>query len=118
MLLLYFLLAAMPSIGFLWAVLAEVIFYLKEDKLDKHFNEIIKEVEEELDLEENEEEEAVSVAFLEDKAYWVIDNTFYEADIIDGEVDRETSKPIDAFQMTNLEMMKMLFILDNLTEGQ
>lgn len=111
---LYFLLAVTPSIGFLWAVLVEAIYLLKEDKLDRHFNEIIKDVEEEL---EEDGEEAVSVAFLEDKAYWVIDNTFYEADIIDGQVDRETSKPVDAFEMTNLEVMKMLFILDNLTEG-
>jgi hypothetical protein len=117
MLLLYFLLAVAPSFGFLWAILVEAFYLFRTSKLDKQFNSIVKDVEEELE-EKEEDGEAVSVAFLEDKAYWVLDNTFYEADIIDGVIDKTTSRPVDAYEMTNLEIMKMLFILDNLTEGQ
>ena len=64
-----------------------------------------------------EEDQPISVAYVEDKAYWVFNNTFYQADIIDGEIDKESSQPIDPFQMSSKDIMKMLFILDNLTEG-
>lgn len=110
---LHFLLSINPSIAFLWAVLVESIYYLRTSELDKTFDSIIKDVEEEME----DEEVSISVAFFDDKAYWVFDNTFYQADIIDGEVDKESSKPIDASNMSYRDMTKMLFILDHLNEG-
>ena len=86
---------------------------MKESELDKHFAEIIRDAEENM----QEEDEFVSVAVVEDKAYWVINNMFYQADIIDGEVDKTSSRPVDAFQMSSKEINKMLYILDNLSEG-
>lgn len=86
---------------------------MRESSLDKHFNEIIREVEEEVEY----EDEFVSVAVIEDKAYWVVDNIFYQADIVDGEIDKTSSRPVDAFKMSSKEINKMLFILDNLSEG-
>jgi hypothetical protein len=88
---------------------------MREDKLDKIFNSIIREAEEEM---EDDENSAVSVAIIEDKAYWVVDNMFYQADLTtDGDIDRSSSRPIDAFEMSNRDITKMLFILDNLSEG-
>ena len=112
---LYFLLSVNPSIGFLWAILSDAISYVRTSELDRTFDNIIRDVEEE--MEEDDDEQPISVAYLEDKAYWVINNTFYQADIIDGQIDRESSRPIDPFQMSSKDVMKMLFILDNLTEG-
>ena len=66
---------------------------------------------------EEDEEDFISVAVIEDKAYWVINNMFYQADIIDGEVDKNSSRPVDAFKMSSKEINKMLSILDNLSEG-
>lgn len=86
---------------------------MKESELDKHFAEIIRDAEENMKY----EDEFVSVAVVEDKAYWVINNMFYQADIIDGEVDKTSSRPVDAFQMSSKEINKMLYILDNLSEG-
>ena len=60
---------------------------------------------------------SASIAVIEDKAYWVINNIFYQADVINGEIDRSSSKPINAFNMSHRDVTKMLFILDNLTEG-
>jgi len=101
-----------PSLGFLWAIVAEYWLIMRLDKLDEAFDTIVK------DLEEVEDpEEYVHVAIIENKAYWVIGNVFYEADIVDGEVDRESSRPIDAFKMSSRDLTKMLYILDNLTEG-
>ena len=86
---------------------------MKTSEVDKTFDSIIRDVEEEME----EEDRPISVAFIEDKAYWVLDNTFYQADIIDGEIDKESSRPINAFEMSYRDLNKMLFILDNLEEG-
>lgn len=109
----YKIFALNPSISFLWAILIDAFYLMRESSLDKHFNEIIREVEEEVEY----EDEFVSVAVIEDKAYWVVDNIFYQADIVDGEIDKTSSRPVDAFKMSSKEINKMLFILDNLSEG-
>tara|TARA_R110000803_G_scaffold166778_3_gene230100 strand:- start:746 stop:1063 length:318 start_codon:yes stop_codon:yes gene_type:complete len=104
------LFTANPSTGFIWAFLIESWKASRMDKLDQAFDTIVK------DLEEVEDsEEFVHVAIVENKAYWVIGNMFYEADIVDGEVDRESSRQIDAFKMSSKDLNKMLHILDNLT---
>ena len=101
-----------PSLGFLWAIVAEYWFISRLDKLDQAFDTIVK------DLKEvDDEEEYVHVAIIENNAYWVIGNVFYQADIVDGEVNKESSRPIDAFKMSGKDLNKMLYILDNLTEG-
>lgn len=103
------------SIGFLWSIFFHAYYYMIEDKLDRVFDSIVREVEEEM---EEDEDNAVSVAIIEDKAYWVIDNMFYQADItMDGEIDKSSSRPVNAFDMSNKDVTKMLFILDNLAEG-
>lgn len=103
------------SIGFLWSIFFHAYNYMLEDKLDRVFNNIIKEVEEEM---KEDGDHAVSVAIIEDKAYWVVDNIFYQADLtMDGEIDRSSSKPVNTFEMSNKDITKMLFILDNLAEG-
>lgn len=104
-----------PSLAFLWDRMLDLIYLLKVDKLDHAFNSIIRDVEEAMEDEINEE--SVSVAVIEDKAYWVINNTFYVAEIVDGEIDRSSSRPINAFEMSTSDIKKMLFILDNLVEG-
>lgn len=113
-----FLFSTNPSLAFIWAVLAEVFVYMKTSKTDREFDSIIQDVEEEMEMEdEDADDEPISVAYLEDTAYWVLDNTFYQADIIDGYIDKTSSRPVDVFKMSNKELLKMLFILDNLTEG-
>jgi hypothetical protein len=108
----FILFTANPSLGFLWAIIAEYWYIKTLNELDQAFDTIIK------DLEEVEDpEEYVHVAIIENKAYWVIGNVFYQADIVDGEVNKESSRPIDAFKMSSRDLTKMLYILDNLTEG-
>jgi len=102
-----------PSFSFLWSILLEAFYLIRESELDKHFSEIIRDAEEEME----DDEDFISVAVVEDKAYWVINNMFYQADIIDGEVDKTSSRPVDAFDISSKEINKMLSILDNLSEG-
>lgn len=57
------------------------------------------------------------VMFVEDKAYWVLNNVFYTADAINGMVVEETIQEVDTLTMPKEELEKMLFILDNLKDG-
>ena len=57
----------------------------------------------------------VTVAIVGEKAYWVHDNTFYESDVVDGHIDRDSARPIDAFSMSKKEFNDLLDILDNIS---
>ena len=63
------------------------------------------------------EKNSIKVIFIEDKAYWVSNNMFYCAEAINGNVDIETTEPVDTTNMSKIDIEKMLFILDNLQNG-
>ena len=62
-----------PSFAFLWLFLSDLIYFYKEDKVDKAFDSIVREAAEEV-----EDDEEINVAVVENKAYWVIQNIFYQ----------------------------------------
>jgi hypothetical protein len=72
--------------------------------------------EEEDALEENEDHNFIKVAIVEDKAYWVINNILYEANVVDGEIEKEEASPVDAFKMNYKEVNKLMSILDNMQD--
>lgn len=53
----------------------------------------------------------------DNKAYWVEDNIFYYADVIDGQFDPTEKKAVDTGELSKKEINKLLFILDNLQNG-
>lgn len=62
-----------------------------------------------------QKQKTVRVIYAPDnKAYWVSENVFYCAELIDGEFNPEDAKPIDTHSLSNQEIEKLLFILDNL----
>ena len=63
------------------------------------------------------EKNTVKVIFIEDKAYWVSNNIFYSAEAVGGNVDIDTTEPVDTTNMSKKDIDKMLFILDNLKNG-
>jgi hypothetical protein len=63
------------------------------------------------------EKNTVKVIFIEEKAYWVSNNIFYCADAAGGNVDLDTTEPVDTANMSKRDIDKMLFILDNLKNG-
>jgi hypothetical protein len=65
---------------------------------------------------EEEDDRYLKVAIVEDKAYWVVNNTFYEADVVDEEIIKEDAKPVDAFDMDFKQVTKMMTILDNIQD--
>jgi predicted small secreted protein len=57
------------------------------------------------------------VVFTDSNAYWIKDNAFYQADLVDGMVDESTTKVVDTMAMDKVELDKMIFIVQQLTEG-
>jgi hypothetical protein len=69
-------------------------------------------------LTKRREKDTIKVIVIDEKAYWVSDNVFYIADAFQGNPIPETAKPLDTKQMSNKDVSKMLFILDNLRDGK
>jgi hypothetical protein len=68
-------------------------------------------------LTKHTEKSMIKVMVIGQEAYWVSDNTFYVAKAIDGEVEPGSANPVDIENMSKSDMNKMLFILDNLQNG-
>ena len=58
-------------------------------------------------------ENTINVIFY-NKEYWVKDNTFFSADIVNDKIDRENAYEIKTEKMSKEDIDKMLFILDRL----
>jgi hypothetical protein len=53
----------------------------------------------------------------EDKAYWITNNQVFAADFVGGTVDPETTGEVDTIAMDDVQLKKMIFIVEKLTEG-
>ena len=52
-----------------------------------------------------------------DLAYWIEDNAVYSAKHTEHGIDTETKKVVDMMGIDKVELDKMIFIVDKLTEG-
>ena len=68
-------------------------------------------------LTKHTEKSMIKVMVIGQEAYWVSDNTFFVANAINGEVEAGSAKPVDIENMSKNDIKKMLFILDNLQNG-
>ncbi len=60
----------------------------------------------------------VRIAILDGTAYWISNNSVMMASIDEnGFVDKESAKPIDTMGMDRVELDKLSFIVERLTEG-
>jgi len=57
------------------------------------------------------------VFFTEHEAYWVKDGQFVVAKSNDSKIDMDSVKPVDIMGMDAVELEKMIFIIEKLTEG-
>lgn len=67
--------------------------------------------------EDYEDRQLINVAVYEDKAYWVVDNVFYEADLT-REPDFTTARPIDTMNLPPKKLNELLNILDELQDNR
>lgn len=59
----------------------------------------------------------VKVIIVDDNAYWIKDNIFYKAPMVDNLIDKESVEEVDTIHMDRVQLDKMLFIMDKLREG-
>lgn len=59
----------------------------------------------------------VRVIILDDYAYWIKDQALYVAEIVDGFVNKETTRRVDTMTMDKVELDKTMFIVEKLREG-
>lgn len=56
------------------------------------------------------------VMVVNSKAYWIKNNALYVADVLEGEVKKETTKEVDTMSMSKVELKEVLFIVEKLRE--
>lgn len=103
----WFLLATIPWIVTVGALLYIIVQY------NKRFSEYDNEDFYEESFDEDEIKDTIHVAVYEDRAYWVHDNIFYEADLI-AEPDFATARPIDTMSLSTKQVTELMEILDEL----
>lgn len=59
----------------------------------------------------------VKVIIFDNNAYWIKDNTFYKAPLVNELIDKESTEQVDTMGMNKVQLDKMLFIMDKLREG-
>ena len=59
----------------------------------------------------------IKVIILDDYAYWIKQNQFYKALVVDNSINSDTTTVVDTIGMDSIQLDKMLFIMDKLREG-
>jgi hypothetical protein len=59
----------------------------------------------------------IKILMLDEKAYWIASNGLTMADLNNGEVVLESAKIVDTISMNDVELKKIMFVIDQLTEG-
>ena len=59
----------------------------------------------------------IKVVIVNQSAYWIKDNALYTADLVEGSVDKETTRRVDTMTMDKVELDKMIMIVEELTKG-
>ena len=65
----------------------------------------------------HEESKFTKVLVLEDTAYWISNNQVFSAEILNNHKDPESASAVDIMGMDKIQLDKMIFIIDKLTEG-
>jgi hypothetical protein len=58
----------------------------------------------------------MKVMIVKDKAYWIKNNVFFVADVVDGEVVKEKARQVDTMSMSRVELNEIMFIVEKLRE--
>lgn len=64
-----------------------------------------------------ERSKTIRVLVMGDQAYWIKDNKVYEAVVEGNYIDNESAKVVDIINMDDIQLDKMKFIIEKLTEG-
>lgn len=64
-----------------------------------------------------QEDQYTRVVVAENKAYFIKNNTFFVADVVEGTIDKDSTQEVDTMSMDDVELKKMIFIVEALKEG-
>jgi hypothetical protein len=64
-----------------------------------------------------QEKQNVKVIVVQNEAYWIQDNAFYKAPLINHLISQSDAEQVDTSHMDKVQLDQMLFILDKLREG-
>jgi hypothetical protein len=64
-----------------------------------------------------EQSQYTRIYFVGNDAYWIEDSRVYTAKFEDGIVDHENKKTVDMTTIDKVELEKMIFVVERLTEG-
>lgn len=59
----------------------------------------------------------IKVIIFDNSAYWIKDNIFYKAPLVNQLIDKDAAEQVDTMGMDKVQLDKMLFIMDRLREG-
>lgn len=65
----------------------------------------------------HQEDSTTKVIVVDNEAYWIKNNTFYKAPLVNEKIDKDLAEKVDTTNMDKVQLDKMLFIVDKLTEG-
>jgi hypothetical protein len=65
----------------------------------------------------HEQSQYVRIFFIGNDAYWIEDHRVYTAKFENGIVDKENKKTVDMTTIDKVELEKMIFVVERLTEG-
>lgn len=60
---------------------------------------------------------SLRVLIVDDQAYWIKNNSVFIADLVNGEVEKDTAREVDTMAMNKVQLNKMMFIVEKLKEG-
>jgi hypothetical protein len=52
-----------------------------------------------------------------ERAYWINENKLFVAELVDGNIDRESAKVVDTMTMDKVELDRVILIVEELTKG-
>jgi len=58
----------------------------------------------------------MKVMIVKDRAYWIKNNTFFTAKVLNGQVQKETAQQVDTMSMDAIQLKEMIFIVEKLRE--
>lgn len=65
---------------------------------------------------ENLKKKEVRVVFYENQAYWIANGVLLTADVVDGQIDQNSTKGVDTMGVDKVELNKLSMIVEKLTE--
>lgn len=90
----------------IYALMAPVLDYVPKEKNKKQSQST-----------KHLENSYIKVVIVNQSAYWIKDNALYTADLVEGAVDKETTRRVDTMTMDKVELEKTLLIVEKLREG-